>query len=134
MAAAHLGHGLLTPFRRDQKNDFANGGGDALVSSSVKQIIGTRGDSPICQGELPWRSELGSVVPVLRHRQNDIGLQELTTHHSRTALRNWEPRVFVESVEAERLESNALVLRIRYKVIDRNMPNNQVLVEETMEI
>jgi len=127
-----LGFGLLSPLRRDRKSDFAAAGGEALVRAAVQQILGTIGASDFTQGELPWRTELGSLLFLLRHQRNDVALQELAKVYVGDALRRWEPRVVVTSLTAKRLEGgegNKLVLRLRYNVIQRNVPGNQVLIE-----
>lgn len=127
-----LGFGLLSPLRRDKKADFAASGGEALVRASVQQILGTVGASDFTQGELPWRTEFGSLLFLLRHQKNDVALQELAKVYVADALRRWEPRVVVTGLTAKRLEDgegNKLVLRLRYNVIQRNVPGNQVLLE-----
>jgi uncharacterized protein len=88
-----LGFGLLRPFRRDQKADFAAAGGGALIRSAVGQILGTVGSSDFTQGELPWRTEFGSLLHLLRHQKNDRVLQELARVYVVDALKRWEPRV-----------------------------------------
>ena len=92
-----LGFGLLRPFRRDQKTDFAAGGGEAVVRSAVGQILGTIGSSDFTQGELPWRTEFGSLLHLLRHQKNDRILEELARVYVVDALKRWEPRVVVTS-------------------------------------
>lgn len=127
-----LGFGLLSPLRRDKKNDFAAAGGEALVRASVQQILGTIGASDFTQGEVPWRTELGSLLFLLRHQKNDVALQELAKVYVADALRRWEPRVVVTGLTVQRLqdgEGNKLALRLRYNVIQRNVPGNQVLLE-----
>ena len=127
-----LGFGLLSPLRRDKKSDFAASGGEALVRASVQQILGTVGASDFTQGEIPWRTELGSLLFLLRHQKNDVALQELAKVYVADALRRWEPRVVVTGLTAKRLEDgegNKLLLRLRYNVIQRNVPGNQVLLE-----
>ena len=127
-----LGFGLLSPLRRDKKSDFAASGGEALVRASVQQILGTVGASDFTQGEIPWRTEFGSLLFLLRHQKNDVALQELAKVYVADALRRWEPRVVVTGLTAKRLEDgegNKLVLRLRYNVIQRNVPGNQVLLE-----
>ena len=47
--------GLLIPFRRDLKRDFATGTGRELLASKVRQVLMTEGPTPRSQGELPWR-------------------------------------------------------------------------------
>jgi phage baseplate assembly protein W len=127
-----LGFGLLPPLWRDRKNDFASAGGEALVRASVQQVLGTVGASDFTQGELPWRTELGSLLFLLRHQKNDVAVQELAKVYVADALRRWEPRVVVTSLRAKRLEDgedNKIVIRLRYNVIQRNVPGNNVILE-----
>src|SRR5579884_3102843 len=124
-----LGFGLLRPFRRDQKADFAAAGGDAVIRSAVGQILATVGSSDFTQGELPWRTEFGSLLHLLRHQKNDRVLQELARVYVVDALKRWEPRVVVTSVQASREQQdgeNVLAIRLRYNVISTNTPGNNV--------
>lgn len=138
MAQEFLGFGLLRPFRRDQKADFAADGGDAVIKSAVGQILGTIGSSDFTQGELPWRSEFGSLLHLLRHQKNDRVLQELARVYVVDALKRWEPRVVVTSVQASREQQdgeNILAIRLRYNVISTNTPGNNVVlagIEQTV--
>jgi phage baseplate assembly protein W len=132
MANEFLGFGLLRPFRRDRKADFAAAGGEALVRSAVGQILGTMASSDFTQGELAWRTEFGSLLHLLRHQKNDAVLQELARVHVADALKRWEPRVQLTSVQVTRERDrgeNVLAIRLRYNVIDRNVPGNNVLIE-----
>jgi phage baseplate assembly protein W len=137
---AHLGYGLLRPFVRDEKNDFANAGGVALIKSSVGQILGTRCASDFSQGELPWNTEFGSLLYLLRHQKNDIALQALARTYVAEALARWEPRIQLRTVEATRESTptggeNVLSIRITYDVISTNVPGNQVyLPDVTQEV
>jgi len=131
-----LGFGLLRPFRRDGKSDFAAAGGEQLVRSSVGQILGTRAESEVSEGELPWRPEFGSKLYLLRHQKNDAVLQELARVYVVDALQRWEPRVRVKTVQAsrERQEGeDALVVTVRYSLIDRNVPGNQVFTPDIQQ-
>ena len=117
-----LGFGLLRPFRRDLKADFAADGGERLVRSAVGQILGTMAGSDFTQGEMPWRTEFGSLLYLLRHRRNDAVLQELARVYVVDALKRWEPRVVVTSVQMTRERQdgeNVLAIRIRYNIVDR---------------
>jgi phage baseplate assembly protein W len=131
MANEFLGFGLLRPFRRDRKADFAAAGGEALVRSAVGQILGTMASSDFTQGELPWRTEFGSLLHLLRHQKNDAVLQELARVHVADALKRWEPRVQLTSVQVSRERDrgeNALAIRLRYNIISANVPGNNVIV------
>jgi phage baseplate assembly protein W len=140
MTQAFLGFGLLRPFRRDQKADFAAAGAEQVIRSSVGQILGTMGSSDFTQGELAWRTEFGSLLHLLRHQKNDTVLQELARVYVVDALKRWEPRVIVTSVQATREKQegeNVLALRLRYNVISTNTPGNNVIlsgIEQTVSI
>lgn len=62
---------LLSPFRRDKKNDFASGSGDELLESQVIQVLMVEGDTAESSGELPWRTSFGSAIHLARHHRND---------------------------------------------------------------
>jgi hypothetical protein len=127
-----LGFGLLRPFRRDLKADFAADGGERVIRSAVGQILGTMAGSDFTQGELPWRTEFGSLLHLLRHQKNDAVLQELARVYVVDALKRWEPRVVVTSVKVTREEQdgeNTLGIRLRYNVISTNVPGNNVLLQ-----
>jgi len=126
-----LGHGILRPFQRDRRSDFAAAGGEALVRSAVGQILGTMAASDFTQGELPWRTEFGSLLHLLRHQKNDAVLQELARVHVADALKRWEPRVQLTSVHVTRERDrgdNVLAVRVRYNLISANTPGNNVIL------
>lgn len=130
--AEFLGFGLLRPFRRDLKADFASDGGERLVRSAVGQILGTMAGSDYTEGELAWRTEFGSLIHLLRHQKNDAVLQELGRVYVVDALKRWEPRIVVTSVKITRERQdgeNILAIRLRYNVISTNVPGNNVLLE-----
>jgi phage baseplate assembly protein W len=126
-----LGRGLLRPFRRDRKQDFAADAGEAVIRSAVGQILGTMAASDFTQGELPWNTAFGSLLHLLRHQKNDAVLKELARVHVVDALKRWEPRVRVTSVQVTRERQdgeNVLSIRIRYDVISANVPGNNVIL------
>ena len=123
--------GLLRPFRRDQKADFAAASGEQLIRSAVGQILGTIGASDATPGELPWRTEFGSLLHRLRHQKNDSVLQELGRVYVVDALKRWEPRVVVTAVTIAREQhdgEDVLAIRLRYDVISTNTPGNNVIL------
>lgn len=132
MSNAFLGKGLIRPFRRDKKQDFAFAEGEELVRSAVGQILGTLAATDFTQGELPWRPELGSALHLLKHHRNDATLQELARVYVADALKRWEPRVQLTSVQVTRERDrgeNVLSVRVRYNIISANVPGNKVIVE-----
>ena len=106
--------GLLTPFRRDRKRDFASGSGAALLASKVLQALMTRGATPRSSGELPWRTTFGAGLDLLRHQRNDAALAELARVYVRDALRRWVPEVDLVEVAVTR-DDATLQLRVRYR-------------------
>ena len=83
--------GLLTPFQRDRKRDFASGEGDDLLASKVEQVLATEGSTLRSTGELPWRTAFGTPLGVLRHQRNEVVLGELARVYIRDALARWVP-------------------------------------------
>jgi phage baseplate assembly protein W len=92
------------------------------------------------QGELPWRTEFGSLVHLLRHQKNEAVLQELARVYVVDAFKRWEPRVQVTSVQVTRERDrgeNVLAIRLRYNVISTNVPGNNVILgglEQTVRV
>ena len=109
-----LQSGLLIPFRRDRKRDFASGTGADLLRSKVLQALATEGATPVSQGELPWRTAFGAGLERLRHQRNDAALAELARVYVRDALRRWVPSAEVTSLEVTRYDSS-LTLRLRVR-------------------
>jgi len=108
------GRSLLTPFRRDRKRDIASGSGAELLRSKVVQALATEGETPQSSGELPWRTDFGSGLHLLRHQRNDEILGELARVYVRDALSKWVPEAEVVSVEASR-DGLTLSIRVRFK-------------------
>lgn len=106
--------GLLTPFQRDRKRDFASGEGDDLLASKVEQVLATEGSTLQSVGELPWRTAFGTPLGVLRHQRNEVVLGELARVYIRDALARWVPEATLVAVDAES-EGGRLVLRVRVK-------------------
>lgn len=106
--------GLLTPFRRDRKRDFASGDGDPLLAAKVLQVLATEGATTRSSGELPWRTAFGTPLQLLRHQRNDVALAELARVYIRDALRRWVPEAEVVAVAVER-DGPTLALRVRYQ-------------------
>jgi hypothetical protein len=105
--------GLLAPFRRDRKRDFASDDSDALLASKVMQVLATESATARSSGELPWRTAFGTPLQRLRHQRNDAVLGELARVYIRDALRRWLPEAQVVSVAVERVDAS-LVLRVRF--------------------
>ena len=107
-------NGLLTPFRRDRKRDFASGSGAELLRTKVLQALMTGGATARSSGELPWRTSFGAGLHQLRHQRNDEVLAELARVYVRDALARWVPSARLVSLEVTR-EDATLVLRLRVR-------------------
>lgn len=107
-------HGLLIPFRRDRKRDFATGGGADLLRSKVLQALMTSGATPGSAGELPWRTAFGAGLDRLRHQRNDAVLAELARVYVRDALERWVPGARITALEVHG-EGEALAIRLRVR-------------------
>ena len=133
-----LGNGILRPFARDQKQDFANGSGAELVGRSIGQVLGTRATGPTSQGELPWRPGFGSLLYQLRHENNTVLLRETARVFARDALRRWEPRaeiLAIDIVEPETVTAlNRVTLKVRWRPIGQNVPGNEVTTDISVPV
>ena len=118
--------GLLIPFRRDAKSDLASGSGPELLASKVRQALLTDGTTPRSSGELPWRTNFGSGLSLLRHQRSDEALAELARVHVRDALRRWVPGAEIVSVDASR-DGPSLAVRVRVR-------EKATRVETTVEV
>lgn len=106
--------GVLTPFRRDRKRDFASGDGEELLASKVEQLLATEGAAARSSGELPWRTAFGTPLQLLRHQNNDAILAELARVYVRDALRKWLPEAEVVEVLVSR-DGPTLALLVRFR-------------------
>ena len=126
--------GLVTPFRRDQKSDFANDVGEALIRSNVRQILMTKGPSNLTAGELRWFSEFGSLTHTLRHSNSNIVLSEIARVFVIEAMRRWEPRVRITRTKVELLRKARLAeLTVLFNIIDLQAPAATILVPNLSE-
>lgn len=128
MAPAFLG--LIRPFQRDGRADFAAATGEQLIRSAIGQILGTIGASDATPGELPWRTEFGSLLYRLRHQKNDAVLQELARVYVVDAVKRWEPHIVITAVQIQREPldgENVLAIRLQYDVVSSNLSGNVVL-------
>jgi len=138
---AHLGRGLLRPFRRDEKNDFANAEGEELVRACVGQVLSMKATSPKAVGELEWDPKRGSLLYMLVHRNNDMVQRELARVYVVDTIRAFEPRIAIRAMritsEPREEGGSALIIRLRYDLLAANSSTNQVVREgivQTVEL
>lgn len=123
-----LGFGLIIPFERGSR-DFKAAGGVDLIKSSVRQILLTRGESPISVGELPWRPDFGTALHNLRYQPNDDELADLAFSFIAEALSDFEPRVELREVQVI-TEDSVFTMRILFDIISENVPGNEVFLDD----
>jgi hypothetical protein len=105
---------LLIPFRRDKKRDFAAGSGSELLASKVRQALLTEGATARSSGELPWRTNFGAGLGLLRHRANDAVLREIARVYVRDALKRWVPGARLAGLDVQQ-DGPTLVLRVNVR-------------------
>ena len=105
---------LLLPFRRDKKRHFAVGSREALLASKVRQPLLPQGATARSSGELPWRTNFGAGLALLRHQRNDAALKELARVYVRDALKRWVPGATLVSLAVEQ-DGPAITLRVRVR-------------------
>ena len=110
---------LLIPFRRDKKRDFAVGSGEALLASKVRQALLTEGATARSSGELPWRTNFGAALALLRHQRSDAALKELARVYVRDALKRWVPGATLVSLAVEQ-DGPAITVRVRVRERETN--------------
>jgi len=128
-----MARGLTTPFRRDRKRDFASGSGGDLLASKVLQALMTNGATPRSSGELPWRTDFGADLELLRHQPGDAALAELARVHVRDALKRWVPEAELVEVAVTR-EDATLQLRVRFRPARRQGQATETPAEVSVPI
>lgn len=140
MSRLLLGSGVVRPFRRDAKGDFANAAEVDLVRAAVAQVLATIARSDFSHGELPWRPEFGSLANLMRMQNNDEVLAELGRVYVIDALRFWEPRISLRDAQISKRsveggQDNGLEIFVAYDIVSRQsgtavvVPNVTQVVE-----
>lgn len=97
-----FGHGIICPFQRDGKGDFAHAGGGRLLTSDIGELLGIIGPVGVRGGEVPWRMEMGSNLQSLRHRRTHSELVRATAEAMTAGvIKKYEPRVRAGASTAE---------------------------------
>lgn len=109
--------GIVTPFRRDLKSDFANDTDAEVIRSNVQQILGTRCRNGNTPGELPWFGEFGSLLHLLRHQNVKPVLKYQARAYVVDALSRWEPRVRVVRVQVNQTQ-RTIVVRTAFVIVE----------------
>lgn len=127
-----IGTGVLCPFRRDGKGDFANGSGLELLKSDVGELLGLVGSSATEPGELPWDPDRGSRLPMMKHRHlHSIMVRALADQLSSGVLREYEPRVRPGEVRVTTEDESAtLKVHVSYRPLGFVRAETQTVTTE----
>ena len=106
--------GLLGPLRRDRQRDFASADGMRLLADKVTHLLATEGETPRSSGELPWRTSFGSALHLLRHRNDDDALADLSRVYVRDALKRWVPEAELVDFDVTQA-GDVLTLRMSFQ-------------------
>lgn len=115
--------GIITPFQRGAA-DYNSDEGEALINSAIRQVLGTRCSSATTQGEIPWRTDFGSLVDHARHRNNDVVLGELLNQWAVDAVARWLVSVRITRTSLTRQSDaagneNTIILRVWWEAVSR---------------
>jgi len=112
-----FGHGIICPFIRDGKGDFAHGTGRALLRSDIAELIGIIGPTATTPGELPWNTEIGSRVLLMKHRRMHVEMIRATADQMAAGVvRRWEKRARPGPTEVV-VDYNRQEMRLRFSYI-----------------
>ena len=112
--ADEFGCGIVCPFQRDGKGDFANDCGLPLLKSDIGELIGIMGPTTFQPGELPWNMDIGSRVFQMRHRGMNVEMTRATAaDFVESPVRVFEPRARPINTEVV-IDFNRSVLTIKF--------------------
>lgn len=117
-----LGRGWAFPVGTDGRGRIEQSRGVTDIEESIRLILET------AKGERVMRPEFGCGIHEFVFATVDRSTLTLVETSVRDALREWEPRIEVLSVEVstEQLDAGTLLIEIEYRVRDTNNEFNLV--------
>lgn len=119
--------GIVLPFQRDQKQDFANGGVVDVVMSNLVQVCGTACMTDTSAGECEWDPELGSPIVLARHVNSKAARRAALRAYLILAFREFEPRARMRAVVVQQVD-RSLHVDIYFDIVDA--PSGAVVVPD----
>lgn len=114
-AKQQFGSGIVTPFQRDAKGDFANASGMRLLKDDIGELVGIIGPTATKPGELAWDPDRGSQIHSLLHRRVHLDMtRALAEQYLSSAVRRYEGRVIVGPATVTEEEGNKLTVRFGF--------------------
>lgn len=122
MTTDFVGAGWSFPLRTDASGAMALSAGDREVAEAIRLILAT------APGERPMRPEFGCGVHQYVFDPADATTSGRIAYEVRAALRRWEPRIDVLSVDVgpDPYLQSVLYVDIRYVLRGSNDPRNLV--------
>ena len=122
MSASFLGRGWAFPIQPDGTGSLRFAEGQPHVEQSLKVLLLTS------LGERVMRPDLGCHAPRLVFAPGSVQHLRLLETSVREAVRDWEPRVELEDVQAEVSQDseNSVIVHIAYKIRGSNARGNLV--------
>jgi phage baseplate assembly protein W len=117
-----IGNGWRFPIRPDESGSLGYVSGDENIEQSLKILLMTG------LGERVMRSDFGTAAPRLVFAPGSEQYLRLLETTVREAVRDWEPRIKLESVRAETIPENEtqVMVNIAYQVRRTNTRHNLV--------
>ena len=122
MSEEFIGRGLAFPLRIDSTGGIALVEREREIQEAIRLILGTS------EGERPMRPDFGCRIHDEIFASPDAASRGRIAHHVRRALRRWEPRIEVRSVEVapDPGEPSTLFIDVSYSIKGTNDPRNLV--------
>lgn len=117
-----LGRGWQFPVEPDPTDDVATSAGVTDVEESIRIVLGT------AKGERVMRPDFGCGIHEYTFAAVDTSTLALVESTVEDALREWEPRIEVTSVDAstDNLDDGRLDIHVAYRVRRTNDERNLV--------
>ena len=109
----YLGRGLAFPLQVNARGELSLVSGEQDIEQAIRIILGTR------PGERVMRPELGCYAMNLLFEPRNAATESLMRQYVMEALRRWEPRIEVQTVDVKTSpqQDGALFVEIRYTVL-----------------
>jgi hypothetical protein len=122
MSEEFIGRGIAFPLRIDATGGLALVEREREIQEAIRLILGTS------EGERPMRPEFGCRIHDEIFASPDEAACGRIAHHVRRALRRWEPRIEVRSVEVspDPGDPSTLFIDVSYSIKGTNDPRNLV--------
>ena len=107
-----IGQGLAWPLQVTPRGEIALARGHHDIEQAIRIILGTM------PGERVRRPEFGCRAYQLVFEPRNAATRSLLATYVQEALRRWEPRVEIISVNVEHHADSALMVDIKYEIKD----------------